>query len=111
MAHARITARSLSYTYGGFRRENVLEDVSFSIHENEIVTIIGPNGGGKTTLLRLMVGLLPAEKGSLLVEGKVGYVPQHAGFDRHFPMSVFDVVLSGLVRPLRVLFQERPLSG
>ena len=96
MARVRISVRDLSFSYGS-SQENVLEGINFSIYDNEIITIIGPNGGGKSTLLRLMIGLIKPDRGVLQVRGNIGYVPQHAGFDRHFPMTAFDVVLSGLV--------------
>ncbi len=92
----RIFARDLSFSYG---QALVLDKLNFTINENQIVTLIGPNGGGKTTLLRLIIGLLQANSGSLEVRGEIGYVPQYPGFDRQFPMTIFDVVLSGLIRP------------
>ena len=98
MAKVRISSQGLSFSYGN-GQVKVLEDVNFSIYDNESVTIIGPNGGGKSTLLRLMIGLLKPDEGLIQVNGNIGYVPQHAEFDRHFPMTVFDVVLSGLIRP------------
>lgn len=98
MAMVRVSVQGLSFSYASAKAE-VLTDVSFTINDNESVTIIGPNGGGKSTLLRLMIGLLKPDEGSIQVNGSIGYVPQHAEFDRHFPMTVFDVVLSGLVRP------------
>jgi zinc transport system ATP-binding protein len=85
----------------------VLSDISFTVRRNEVITIIGPNGGGKTTLLRLMMGLLEPDSGTIRFDGKtpsenlgyIGYVPQYAHFDKLFPMTVFDVVLSGLIKP------------
>ena len=105
MSSVHITAEHLYFSYD--KHVNILEDVSFSIRREEIVTIIGPNGGGKTTLLRLIMGLLQPDSGTIRIESPkslarrtmIGYVPQHAGFDRHFPMTVSDVVLSGLIRP------------
>ena len=85
------------------RREEVLIDVEFSIGETEWVGLLGPNGGGKTTLLRLLLGQLTPRTGSIEVLGgpptktrrKVGYVPQHASIDSSVPASVEDVVLLG----------------
>jgi zinc transport system ATP-binding protein len=79
----------------------VLENVSFSIGENEFAAVIGPNGGGKSTMLKLMLGLLEAQKGSVRVFGikpiavrrRIGYMPQHPQFDPQFPVTVNDVVL------------------
>ena len=81
----------------------VLEGVDLSIEEDDFLGIIGPNGGGKTTLLKVILGLIKPSRGTVSVMGKpprrsrnsVGYVPQHNLFDREFPISVRDVVLMG----------------
>ncbi|MGK0189057.1 MAG: zinc transport system ATP-binding protein [Verrucomicrobiales bacterium] len=81
----------------------VLRDVSFSIRPRESVCIVGPNGGGKSTLLKLLLGLLQADCGSIEVFGsrpktgrhRIGYMPQSVHFDPLFPITVRDVVLMG----------------
>ncbi|MBM3131823.1 MAG: ABC transporter ATP-binding protein [Chloroflexi bacterium] len=81
----------------------VLEGITLSIERNDFLGIIGPNGGGKTTLLKLILGLIHPSQGTVTVFGKspaksrsrIGYVPQHNLFDREFPISVWDVVLMG----------------
>ncbi len=81
----------------------VLEDVSLTTETNELQGIIGPNGGGKTVLLKLLLGLEKPDRGSIEVLGKlpgqargeVGYVPQYAGFDSDFPIDVRGAVLTG----------------
>ncbi|MCK4872682.1 MAG: ABC transporter ATP-binding protein [Phycisphaerales bacterium] len=83
--------------------EPVLENVSLRVEQDDFLGIIGPNGGGKTTLLRLMLGLLKPQQGSVTVLGqpatrtrsRIGYVPQHARIDASTPASVLDVVLMG----------------
>lgn len=88
----------------GYTEEPVLQDVNLQIHEREMIGIVGPNGGGKTTLLRLLLGLLKPQRGQVLVFGqppaksshRLGYVPQHMLYDNRFPVSVLDVVLMGL---------------
>ena len=83
--------------------EPVLDDVSLTIESREFLGIIGPNGGGKTTLLKIMLGLLKPVRGTVLVFGRppvearnrIGYVPQHARIDASVPASVLDVVLTG----------------
>jgi zinc transport system ATP-binding protein len=91
----------------GFRypqnRDEALSDVGFSVGATEWVGLLGPNGGGKTTLLRLLLGQLKPETGHIEILGgsparmrhKIGYVPQHAGIDPSVPASVLDVVLLG----------------
>lgn len=88
----------------------ILSDISFSIAPGEFIGIIGPNGGGKTTLLKLILGFLQPKKGKIKVlehsprSGlslhQMAYVPQSVRFDREFPISVQEVVLSGLLSQL-----------
>jgi zinc transport system ATP-binding protein len=86
-----------------FRETPVLEGVSLTLRGNEYLAILGPNGGGKTTLLKIVLGLLRPHRGTVRVLGKtpaqahgeVGYVPQQVGFDRDFPIRVRDLVLMG----------------
>ncbi len=81
----------------------VLEDINLSVCQHEFLGIIGPNGGGKTTLLKVVLGLVQPNKGEVNIlgvkpeegRGYVGYVPQHCLFDRGFPISVWEVVLTG----------------
>jgi zinc transport system ATP-binding protein len=81
----------------------VLEQVDLKVREGDLYAVIGPNGGGKTTLLRVILGLLPASSGTVRVFGKdprearsrVGYVPQYRTFDFHYPVTVEEMVLSG----------------
>ena len=71
----------------------VLQNVTLAIQEGEYIGIIGPNGGGKTTLLRLILGFLKPTSGFIKLEtDAIGYVPQHRGFDRQFPLSVLELV-------------------
>jgi zinc transport system ATP-binding protein len=81
----------------------VLEDVNLSIKQDDFLGIIGPNGGGKTTLLKVILGLVKPSSGRVTVLGStpqrnrkfIGYVAQNSLFDRDFPISVQDVVLMG----------------
>lgn len=87
---------------------SVLEDATFSIKEKEFVAIFGPNGGGKTTLLHLLMGFLKPVRGKIRIFGRppksardsIGWVPQNFHFDRNFPISVQEVVLGGRLRHL-----------
>lgn len=81
----------------------VLDDVSFAVNRFDFVTAVGPNGGGKTTLLKLILGLIKPRRGSIRVFGRspeevrhrIGYVSQYFQFDPLFPVRVIDVVLMG----------------
>ena len=94
-----IEIRNLSAGYDG---KEVLTDVNITIHEHDFLGIIGPNGGGKTTLIRCILGLLKPTKGEIqyaddsLIK-QIGYLPQYNSVDRRFPISVEEVVLSGLL--------------
>ena len=90
----------VSFAYDGAA---VLEDVTLSLDARDFASIVGPNGGGKTTLLKLFLGLLRPTAGRVRVFGttpqdarpRIGYLPQHATLDPLFPVSVLDVVLMG----------------
>lgn len=95
-----IQIRDVSFSYG---EALVLEQVNLEIRAGEFVGLVGPNAGGKTTLLKLMLGLLEPQRGRVRVLGRpprqgvrqVGYVPQFPTFPRDFPISVEQVVLTG----------------
>jgi zinc transport system ATP-binding protein len=96
-----IEVKNVSYSY---KAETAVRDVSFSIEEGDFLGIIGPNGGGKTTLLRLLLGVLKPQSGTIRLLGDdpeksrkyAGYVPQETGSNREFPISVRDAVRMGL---------------
>lgn len=89
-----IEIKDLDVNYGNI---NVLKNLSVNIKHNEFVGIIGPNGGGKTTLLKAILGLVKPVKGSVSInkDSLIGYVPQYSQFDRTFPIEVIDVILMG----------------
>ncbi|MFW5786821.1 MAG: metal ABC transporter ATP-binding protein [Halanaerobiales bacterium] len=87
-----------------YNNQIALKNINFSVNRNQFLGIIGPNGGGKTTLLKVIAGLLEPDKGQILFYSKkgvksenisIGYVPQASNFDQKFPINVFDVVLMG----------------
>ncbi len=88
----------------GYDKVPVLKNVNLEIFDNDFLGVIGPNGGGKTTLLKAILGLLKPEHGKILfrddMHGRkkpIGYLPQVRHIDRKFPITVFDVVLSGSI--------------
>ncbi len=85
-----------------------IEDISFEIKKNDFIGIIGPNGGGKSTLVKSILHLVDLKSGSIFIDKdkKISYVPQYAKFDRTFPISVYDVVLSGMVKNKSVFFRK-----
>ena len=96
----------LKNVYAGYEQTPVLHDINLSIHEHDFIGIIGPNGGGKTTLLKVILGLLKPEKGNVVYhapkQNLFGYLPQNNRFDQRFPISVKEVVLSGLMSEKRL---------
>jgi zinc transport system ATP-binding protein len=101
-----IDIQDLWFSYNGIP---VLKEVNLKVIKGEFLALLGPNGGGKTTLLKLMLGLFKPDQGSVRIFGKpprevshrIGYMPQHISFNQDFPISVFDVVLMGRLRPGR----------
>ena len=95
-----ISFQDVTFSYDG---SPVVEDVSFAVDERDFVCVVGPNGGGKTTLLKLMLGVVAPTRGRVAVFGgpperaraRMGYVPQQSQFDLQFPVRVMDVVLTG----------------
>lgn len=108
MTRLAVKTTHLDFSY---EKALVLEDINLSIEENSFVALIGPNGGGKSTLLKIMMGLIKPNRGLVEIFGqnatennpcKIGYVPQGREFDPKFPVSVLDVVLMGLYQKLSI---------
>lgn len=97
---AVVEARDAAFSYDGHA---ILENVTFDIVERDFTTIVGPNGGGKTTLVKLILGLISPTRGTIRVFGvppsqarrRVGYMPQNPMVEPDFPALVMDVVLMG----------------
>ncbi|HKH47112.1 MAG TPA: metal ABC transporter ATP-binding protein [Thermoanaerobaculia bacterium] len=95
-----VEVRGVTFGYG---REVVLDHVDLDVQPRDFLAIIGPNGGGKTTLLKVMLGLLQPWSGEVVYRlpsgrdsrGRLGYVPQFSTFDKDFPLRVSDMVLMG----------------
>ncbi len=99
-----VDLRNVTFHYPGYEAAPpVLEDVTLQVEADDYLGLVGPNGGGKTTLLRIMLGLLTPERGTVTVFGRppgevrhrIGYVPQHAAIDTSVPATVLDMVLMG----------------
>ncbi len=99
-----VALENVSFAYGC---ETAVEDISLMVDQGDFLALIGPNGGGKTTLLRIMLGLLEPQKGAARVFGNpparmtrnIGYVPQFSTLRPDFPASVLEMVLMGAARP------------
>jgi len=95
-----IILKGVGFSYNG---AEVLCEIDLAVERRDFLAIIGPNGGGKTTLLNLIIGLLEPDRGSVRVFGedpariipRIGYVRQDTSFNKDFPVSVLDVVLMG----------------
>jgi zinc transport system ATP-binding protein len=102
---------AIDHLWAGYEQDTVLEDVSLRVYEHDFLGLIGPNGGGKTTLVKVLLGLIPPTKGTVRVMGTrpkkgrraIGYVPQVVAFDRDFPVRVWDVVRMGRLGRRRLL--------
>lgn len=100
-----LTFQNVTFSYD---EKPVLENVSFAIDQHQFIGVIGPNGGGKTTLLKLSMGLLEPDSGTITVcgsspestQGLIAYVPQNLGYDKLFPISVRELVLMGRLSQL-----------
>lgn len=103
-----VVIKEMSFAYGA---APVLEEVNLTVTPGDFACIVGPNGGGKTTLLKVVLGQLAPYHGTVQVLGgppqralsRIGYVPQYQSFDIHFPVRVLDVVLMGRLRWNRLL--------
>lgn len=98
-----IKIENVFFGYGNGR--DILKGVTFSVYEGDFLGIIGPNGGGKTTLLKLILGLLKPRKGKISIFGfspkkardKIGYLSQFKDIDFDFPITAYQIVLLGRV--------------
>ena len=99
--HPIIQLNDISAAYDG---KTVLSRVNLNVYEHDFLGVIGPNGGGKTTLIKLILGLLKPVSGTIrfykngkeVPEITMGYLPQYNSIDKKFPISIYEVVLSGL---------------
>lgn len=100
----------LNHIYAEYDGKQVLNDICLEVCDHDYMGIIGPNGGGKTTLIKIILGLKQPSsgtveffrKGQRVKELSIGYLPQYNEIDKKFPISVYEVVLSGLSRQKRL---------
>ena len=106
-----IEVLNLSLSLRGYR---ILEDINLTVRRGDWYAIIGPNGGGKTTLIKAILGLIKPDKGSIRVFGsepntarsRIGYVPQYHTFNFDFPIQVREMVLSGRISRINGIFRR-----
>jgi len=94
----------------GYNGNKILDNISLTLEEGDFIGVIGPNGGGKTTLLRIILELLKPMSGRVkknIEASKIGYLPQVNQFDGQFPITVYDVVLSGMSEGLGIRRKRR----
>ena len=95
-----VEIKNMSFAY---QNRNVLKDVNLTVPRGDFATLVGPNGGGKPTLLKLLLGLLTPSSGTIRIfdttpvksRTKIGYMPQYSHLDMQFPVTVMDVALMG----------------
>jgi len=105
----RFDSVSFSYSDVAANKVQVLEEASFHIHRGEFVAMVGPNGSGKTTVLKLLFGLETPSSGKIeIFDANLAYVSQHMPADNLFPITVRDIVRMGLLRPLKAYARNNP---
>ncbi len=99
-----VDSKDICFSYG---KQAVLQDINFTVNRGDFLAVIGPNGGGKTTLIKLILGLLQPQCGQIKICGQpprnatnvIGYVPQYIDHNTSFPATALDVVLMGIFHP------------
>jgi len=110
MKNKIVDIKDLTFSYS---KDIVLKDINLVIEQGDFLAIIGPNGGGKSTLLKLILGLQKPKKGEIILYedsksidlSNIGYVPQNTNINTNFPIKVMEVVLMGHI------YDKKPLFG
>jgi zinc transport system ATP-binding protein len=100
MTSNAVDVRNVWFSYD---KIPVLQDITFTVKQGDFVVVLGPNGGGKTTLLKLLIGILKPDTGTIDILGepphhgnhRIGYMPQHTDFNLTFPVSVMEIAMMG----------------
>lgn len=108
----------LSHISAGYDKKRAIEDISLTINQNDFIGFIGPNGGGKTTLVKVIVGLLQADRGKIQAfrnnkptdRLSVGYLAQKNQIDHQFPIRVKEVIASGIVKKWNMRYSKQELN-
>lgn len=106
-----ISLKNITFSYNS---QPILEKVNIFIDKGDFTSIVGPNGGGKTTLLKLILGLIHPNDGEISILGqnpvqareRIGYMPQYSHLDMNFPATVMDVVLMGRLKKKKLWFRS-----
>ncbi len=99
-----IKIKNLFFKY---QKTDILENVNLTIKDDDFLAIIGPNGGGKSTLLKIILGLLPLQSGKIeknIKNSQIGYVPQNTNLNIDFPITALEVVLMGHISSKKRIF-------
>jgi len=107
----QIEVRNLSF---GYHDNTILENINLSVNQGDYLAIIGPNGGGKTTFVKLLLGLRSPSKGTIMIDGKsplkarnaIGYLPQYINFNMDMPINVLDIVLQGRMQKNKLFYNK-----
>lgn len=112
-----LEVTNLSFSYG---EEMVLQNINFKVQERDFLALIGPNGGGKSTLIRLILGINEIQSGSIEIfnsalskyNSHIGYVPQNTNVNINFPIKVIDIVMMGLIKksPFSLGYSKEEIS-
>ncbi|MCD6331743.1 MAG: ABC transporter ATP-binding protein [Bacteroidales bacterium] len=108
-----LELKNISY---GYDQQPVVEGVNLTIHDQDFIGMIGPNGGGKSTIIKVILGLLEPWNGSVVKKENlnIGYLPQYHKFDSKFPITVEEVLVSGLMKTrgsaIRITRKEKEIA-
>ncbi len=108
----QIEVRNLSFSYN---HTPVLENIDLDVYEGDFLALIGPNGGGKTTFVKLLLGLRTPQKGTIKILGttprkarsRIGYLPQYIHFNMDLPINVIDIVLQGRLLRNKLFYTQK----
>lgn len=110
MSEKLLQLKNIRVAYDG---KEVLSDVNLEVDSNDFIGVIGPNGGGKTTMVKTILGLIKPVSGEIFFyknDIEIGYLPQYTNVDKGFPLKVCDVVLSGLMQNKGILGRYNKLD-